>query len=898
MTQSKADKMEADRQKRCAALLKEIGSATPIPKADDLKNKSSRWKDVNWTNVHLLQKIIASLALEDVPAKRVFEKDGGKGDRDYLLKYVRFLIQDHATQKRKAKIALDREAKKARGGLDLRFEGLDQDARHAAWRREIWNGKEVTLSHEKFLARTGPEVGARAFWDALKAEQRAATRTKAEADGKVREMTREIKQPDAFKPGQDNEGAMPFGAGVDRLTGPWLIGDLKDKYIISVVEAAAKRRGVSLEDMGVDYARVLLITRRALEQKLRLVGMDNNARCVTTALTTGRDFILLGVEAAERALARLVAEMRVAAMANARDVVALGDRNRGEVLADGVACDDAPSVCFGAAAGGVLGGGVASRGALPSGRLGAARLSTMAVSDSAPASLGNAYKDREWEGLVVDRASRLRSAPRKRVVTAMTDADSAAVSLDSTSSTFLVELARAASSDLADVPAIRRALDECELHETPGGEGGLCLLDWGLMAFDPLTGKGVAGPFIETCEDIDAEEMKKKGLRAQGKFYAPKIMHYATQKALVSGKLHFERDLLTAFYCIYGKLFYALTFWAGDVTWLKAQAMGFDTTLIPLEVLPEEVKKMPASIAKRFPKGIVIEKSGDLLPILEATNDSFYDEGKCVLWALAFAAYYGAGHPRARAALAAVAAYKDDRDRAASRVAACEKAIAALGKGGGSSARSRTAAPALPPPPPPPPPVMKRCGGCAPCRRKDGSPCNNPVPCGPVQGLAAADGAAAPTYVFPSLKAALDAAKTPLTFKFRYAVPARGPGEPLMSKWHEIDDLVPFCEVANATKSWDTIRSRHSWVFETATYHVMEAAACASSAIFADMRLTEIAPPHSVAHVFDPTKECKHDQTYTIWAGVDFEIMLPGGRVISKSEFLLQELEKYMAARA
>ena len=64
------------------------------------------------------------------------------------------------------------------------------------------------------------------------------------------------------------------------------------------------------------------------------------------------------------------------------------------------------------------------------------------------------------------------------------------------------------------------------------------------------------------------------------------------------------------------------------------------------------------------------------------------------------------------------------------------------------------------------------------------------------------------------------------------------------------------------------------------------------------MRLTEIAPPHSVAHVFDQTKECKHDQTYTIWEGVDFEIMLPDGTIISKSEFLLQELEKYMAARA
>ena len=355
--------------------------------------------------------------------------------------HVRFLFEDHATQKRKAKIALDREAKKARGGLDLRFEGLDQDARHAAWRREIWNGKEVTLSHEKFLARTGPEVGARAFWDALKAEQRAATRTKAEADGKVREMTREIKQPDAFKPGQDNEGAMPFGAGVDRLTGPWLIGDLKDKYIISVVEAAAKRRGVSLEDMGVDYARVLLITRRALEQKLRLVGMDNNARCVTTALTTGRDFILLGVEAAERALARLVAEMRVAAMANARDVVALGDRNRGEVLADLRRRRRAERLLrrggrrrFGRRR------GVARRASVGSARRGETERHGRVGFGAGV--VGRRLKGRDWVQAVVDRASRLRSASRERVVTVTTDAGSA-VSLDPTSPTFLVELARA-----------------------------------------------------------------------------------------------------------------------------------------------------------------------------------------------------------------------------------------------------------------------------------------------------------------------------------------------------------------------------------------------------------------------------------------------------------------------
>ena len=138
----------------------------------------------------------------------------------------------------------------------------------------------------------------------------------------------------------------------------------------------------------------------------------------------------------------------------------------------------------------------------------------------------------------------------------------------------------------------------------------------------------------------------------------------------------------------------------------------------------------------------------------------------------------------------------------------------------------------------------------------------------------------------------------PFVCKLRFAKPAKGPGEPPMTEWFEIRDFVPVMRVLSGTKSWDVVRSHAPWVLESETCRAMEAAACASSAIFAGMRITEIAPPHSVAHVFDPTKECKHDQTYTIWAGVDFEIMLPGGRVISKSEFLLQELEKYMAARA
>ena len=51
----------------------------------------------------------------------------------------------------------------------------------------------------------------------------------------------------------------------------------------------------------------------------------------------------------------------------------------------------------------------------------------------------------------------------------------------------------------------------------------------------------------------------------------------------------------------------------------------------------------------------------------------------------------------------------------------------------------------------------------------------------------------------------------------------------------------------------------------------------------------------SLLAVFDPTYQCKRNQTYTIWAGVDFVIVLPDGRVLDKRLFLLELLKAYAA---
>ena len=84
-----------------------------------------------------------------------------------------------------------------------------------------------------------------------------------------------------------------------------------------------------------------------------------------------------------------------------------------------------------------------------------------------------------------------------------------------------------------------------------------------------------------------------------------------------------------------------------------------------------------------------------------------------------------------------------------------------------------------------------------------------------------------------------------------------------------------------------------AWVLSSKT---LRALAAGAALIFRGMDIREVAPgPKSLFIVFDPTGHCMGNQTYTIWAGVDFVILLPDGRVLDKRLFLLELLKAHAA---
>jgi hypothetical protein len=156
----------------------------------------------------------------------------------------------------------------------------------------------------------------------------------------------------------------------------------------------------------------------------------------------------------------------------------------------------------------------------------------------------------------------------------------------------------------------------------------------------------------------------------------------------------------------------------------------------------------------------------------------------------------------------------------------------------------------------------------------------------------AAPRAAVPLVRFSSRDAALTAAAAPFVFQLRFAKPATKSGAPRWTPFHEVRDLVPAVKALKRYNDWDALKRNDPWVRQSDTVRVLEIGA---QIVFAGLPIEFIAPPVSLAAVFDPTCECRKDLTYTIWAGVDFEVKMPDGRVFSKREFLKEVLKADMA---
>ena len=116
------------------------------------------------------------------------------------------------------------------------------------------------------------------------------------------------------------------------------------------------------------------------------------------------------------------------------------------------------------------------------------------------------------------------------------------------------------------------------------------------------------------------------------------------------------------------------------------------------------------------------------------------------------------------------------------------------------------------------------------------------------------------------------------------------PNSSKLTDWFLVDDFATVMPELNRHRDWKTMPA---WVLTSKT---LRALAAGAALIFRGMDVRDVATsPYSLVNIFDPTVHCKGNWTYTIWAGVDFVILLPDGRVLDKRLFLLELLKAHAA---
>ena len=424
-------------------------------------------------------------------------------------------------------------------------------------------------------------------------------------------------------------------------------------------------------------------------------------------------------------------------------------------------------------------------------------------------------------------------------------------------------------SAFADMPALRRddflstavyeagatpetedavnALNALPLADKPSGRLAGVLVDVKLLAVDEATGTVGEGPLIDDLRKADAEN--KTGPKSV-RWYIYQILLVAVQMALGAGRLRFQTNQISNFRCVFGRFSVASIFWAAGITMLEAMKMQVPLLWVPLEVRVEDLHKLPSWVRAAFPRGLRFESTDQIKELLQRSNGLFFD-CKCWLWNATCAGLVGT--LAAVPAFALTVAGADPGSLVASRGASRSRALVSSSAPGGSSDA-----------------VSSLFSAGVDYKKIDFS-----------FAAAVPRGSAllSSQLGFPPL-----AVSVPY-FWIRFHKPASSE----LTDWFLVDDFATVMPQLNRSR-WDAVPA---WVLTSKT---LRALAAGAALIFRGMDVRDVATsPSSLLRVFDPSCECKKDQTYTIWAGVDFVIVLPDGRVLDKRLFLLELLKAHAA---
>ncbi|CAH0366785.1 unnamed protein product [Pelagomonas calceolata] len=780
------------------------------------------------------------LSLEELGTQVVFLEAGGKGG-DSARRQLHGYMREKIVAAEAAPAEAAREAERTAEIATLKEEGLwlgdsDFEAQIAARYDPATN--TYLMSCEEFYRRGGDK----AAYNEAKRRKDERTVKKAEDDGKRRVSERKVTTPDWLRPGEkDNEGKAPWGHR--ECNHYWRDKDADSATAIACVEEAMGKR--KLEDLGVAVADEMLKTEASNETWQR-GEQDSVSRCLTNAARTFQLRTWLAKLASERHWRRLAARR----LASRRCVLVLGDVTNDDSLPErALLCDAALGDDVSLLHASVVAGGDDTRMedvSPPRSLLAASLVAAGSDVDSS----GGADRDD-----ISGTARGLRTLDGASSIAA----DVAEPSLDPREPGFISQVVRDAEAT-PRMPDAAAALDALSRSHTPTGRLGEILEKFELMRYDPTSDECVGGPAYERMRAADARKRKKT--RTGGgvcEFYIFKVLLLALARAFVAGRLKFDKMALTLYYCVFGRYFWAELFWTAGFTMLDALRLGLPLDWIPMEVRVADLPLLPRWVELNFPNGITIASSAVLLELCQATNQAFFDKGKSALYVAAHAAFFGGSHQLTLAALADVGA--GSAELAAPRVAACELEVVAYG-GAASSVVSGGVSLAL--------------GG---------------------SDVLAAPTLATATPVFASRADALAAAAKPFEFEISFAKPAAPEGAPRWTEFHKIGDLIPaLAALSRHNSSWDQLASsEESWVRQSDTVRVMETAA---QLVFAGLDIEDIAEPISIVNVFNPHYQCQRNTTYTIWAGVDFEVKMPDGRILSKREFLKEVMKKHAAAAA